>query len=154
MFNGNLNIFFLNKTQVIALNRYRHIFFLIGCFLFLTSCGPKSLEDYKEEGKGITRSLIQELREIRNRDQLLASTSLLQKRFDQLVFVMIGAREFQYKYPNMESHELTLADHELSDKLRIELNRIYHIEGAKQIIEKCQEMALNRLDACEKKLSK
>jgi hypothetical protein len=37
-------------------------------------------------------------------------------------------------------------DHELSDMLRIELERIYRIEGGRQIIEKCQENARTLLE--------
>jgi hypothetical protein len=146
-------LFIFSKKSVFRLKQYFQLTLLGTAILLLTSCGPKNLEDYKEEGKGVTRSLIQELRHIRNRDELLAAHHLLQKRFDQLVSIIIAAREFQHKYPDWETHELSLLDHELSDKLRVELNRLYQIEGGRQIIEKYQEMALNRLDACEKKLN-
>ncbi|WP_158021734.1 hypothetical protein [Candidatus Protochlamydia naegleriophila] len=127
---------------------------LLAFSLLMTGCSPRSLEDFKEEGEGITRSLIQELQKIRSRDQLVASTGRLQRLFDELVLVAIAAREFHHTHQELEMIELTLTDHELSDRLRVELNRIYRFEGGRQIIEKCQEAALNRLDACEKRLCK
>jgi hypothetical protein len=42
-------------------------------------------------------------------------------------------------------------DRALSEHLRRELNRIYGIEGGREIIEKCQEEALFRLDGFEKR---
>ena len=45
---------------------------LLGIMFFLilvTSCGPRSLEDFKEEGEGVVRSLIQELQAIHYREQ-------------------------------------------------------------------------------------
>jgi len=38
--------------------------------------------------------------------------------------------------------------------LHAELRRIYHIEGARSLVEKAQEDALNRLDAFEKRRAK
>jgi hypothetical protein len=122
--------------------------------LFLTSCGPKSLEDFREEGRGVTRSLIQELQVIQTRQELLQVQSRLQKLFDNLVTIMTNGREFQEKYSKQESLELTKEDHEISEELRIQLQRIYYIDGGKEIIEKCQEQALQRLDAFEKRLAR
>lgn len=127
------------------------VFFLV---LTVTSCGPRSLEDYREEGAGITRSLIKELTATRSREELLQAAPNLKKQFERLVDVMIAAREFREKHPKAESLELTKIDHELSDQLRCELNRLYALEGGREIIEKCQETALHRLDAFEQRLAK
>ncbi|WP_068467749.1 hypothetical protein [Candidatus Protochlamydia phocaeensis] len=136
------------------MNNSGRIGLVLALVLLLAGCGPRSLDDFKEEGKGITRTLIQELQSIYTRDQLVASTSKLQRLFDKLADVMIAAREFRHKNSQLDSVILTKQDHELSDTLRIELNRIYRLEGGRQIIEKCQESALHRLDACQKRLSK
>jgi hypothetical protein len=127
-------------------------YLLILCFL--TGCGPSSLEDFQEEGEGFSRSLVKELRTIQNRKDLLESAPKLKKRFDGLVDLMIRAREFKEKHPFLESNELIKMNHDLSDQLRIELNRIYAIEGGRELIEKCQEEGLNRLDAFERRLHK
>ena len=126
-------------------------FFIFLCLLFvMSSCGPRSLDDFQEEAEGIIRSLIQDLRAIHTREQLLAATGRLQKQFDRLVSVMIAAEEFRFFHPELEKEENIRPSHELSDLLRVELNRIYRLEGGRTLIEKCQEKALYRLDAFEK----
>jgi hypothetical protein len=125
------------------------------CFLFflivlaLSSCGRNSLEDFRSEGEEITRSLIQEFRKIRTRSQLLNASPKLKRLFNDLVDVMIAAHEFRHKQANLDKNFVSY-NSELSNQLRLELNRIYKIEGGRQIIEKCEEQALHRLDAYEK----
>lgn len=121
------------------MKNYLLIFIFFSVLLALLSYNPKTLEDFKEEGKGITRTLIRDLQKIRTRDRLINSAKNLQELFNQLAEVMRGAQEFHSRHPG----EITLmkGDHELSDMLRIELERIYRIEGGRQIIEKCQENA-------------
>lgn len=115
---------------------------IIPLFFILCSCGSHNLEDYKEEGEGITRSLIQELKKIRTREKLLASTHKLKALFNRLADTMISAEIYRRDHPDLEIAE---ANHELSDQLRGELNRIYEMDGGRQIIEKCEEKALHRL---------
>ena len=118
--------------------------------MLIFSCGKSTLEDYREEGRSVTKELIQELKKIRNKDQLLVSAAKLQKLFDQMVDVMIAAQNQKLELHKQEGLELTKEDHDLSDSLRFELNRVYNIEGGKAIIEKTQEKALNRLENYEK----
>lgn len=120
-------------------------------FCIVTSCGPRSLDDFEEEGEGIVRSLIQELEMIQSREQLLVNSTLLQRHFDRLVNTMIAAEEWISSHPEQCKMRGIPPNHELSDLLRIELNRLYCLEGGRQIIEKCQEKALHRLDAFEQK---
>lgn len=125
------------------------------CILCLaTGCGTRSLDDFREEGEGVTRSLIQELQTIHTREQLLSSSGRLQRLFDNLVNVMMAAEEYCSGHPELEKGELMPHNHELSDQLRIELNRLYRLEGGRQFIEKCEENALHRLDAFKKKLNR
>lgn len=130
----------------------KRFFWTFLILLFLASCGSRSLDEFQEEGEGLIRSLIQELQTIHSREKLLASSGKLQKYFERLVNIMIAAEEFSYSHPELEKGESIR--HDLSDQLRIELNRLYRLEGGRQIIEKCQEKALHRLDAFEKKDSK
>jgi hypothetical protein len=132
---------------------FRSIFLLLS-FLSLASCGSHSLEDFREEGKGVTLELIETLEPIYTREDLLDVVPRLRYLFDKLVNTMIAAREFHEKHPNAEITSPSENDHALSERLRRELNRIYFIEEGSDIIEKCQEAGLNRLDACEKKIEK
>ena len=91
---------------------------------------------------------------IHTREQLLASTSNLQRLFNRLANLMIAAEDFSISHPEQEKGPLRWQNHDLSDQLRVELNRIYRLEGGRQILEKSQENALQRLDAFEKRLMK
>jgi hypothetical protein len=122
--------------------------------IFCTGCGSRTFEDLQEEGKGVIRSIIQELQLVKTREELLASSGMLQGQFDRLATIMIKAEELGDAHPEWDKGELSAVDHELSDRLRIELNRIYRIEGGRQIIEKCQEKGLHRLDAFERKIKR
>jgi len=122
----------------------------ISC-LFLCSCGPRNLDDYAEEGEGIVRSLIQDLKIIHTREQLLAAASELQRQFEKLGAVMVAAEDFASAHPEADRGISQRFNHDLSDQLRVELNRLYRLEGGRQIIEKSQEKALFQLDACKRK---
>jgi hypothetical protein len=93
--------------------------------------------------------LIAELKQIRSRDDLVEHAPRLQELFNSLVDVIIKAQEFKDKHP--EESDLSINKESMeSDQLRIELNRVLHMEGGREVIEKAQEAALNRLDAFEK----
>lgn len=122
--------------------------------LLLTGCGPSSSEDFKEQGKSLTHKLLAELEPINSREEILKIAPRLQKIFDEMVSVMIAAREFTEKHPKMGESDLNDADHELSEQLRLELNRIYKIDGCREVVEKAQRQALQRLDIFEKRREK
>lgn len=116
-------------------------------FVLLTSCHSSlTLEDYTEESQGIIKSLIKELQNIHNRDQLNLKKKQLQILFEQLVDVMIAIEIFLNSQPEKEKNYQFFTNHELSDQLRYELNRVLSIDGARQIIEKTQENAIHRLE--------
>jgi hypothetical protein len=108
----------------------------------MQSCSSSYYEEYREEGQGTLRKLLKELRKIRNRDDLAAVTPNLEKLFLQLAQTMVVAKRFQEKNPQTPFPEFSTKDHELSDQVRTELNRIYRLEGGREGIEKCQETAL------------
>lgn len=118
--------------------------------LILAGCKSLTLEDFREEGEGVTRSLIQTLQTIHNRDQLLAASERIEYLFDRLVSVMIEAATFYDSLPEEEKGETLRSSYDLSDPLRLELNRLYRLEAGRTLIEKCQERPLQRLDAFEK----
>lgn len=113
----------------------------------LFSCSTQSLAHFRFEGEAVSRQLINELKQIRTRDDLIEHSSRLQELFNRLVDVIIKAQEFKDKHPEEQIEPISEAS--LSDQLRIELNRVLHMEGGKEVIEKAQEEALNRLDAFE-----
>ncbi len=120
--------------------------------LVFVSCNSKSLDDYYDEGQNQISSIISDLESIQTRQQLLDASSRLQKQYIDLVNIIISAEEYLDKHPDQKiwQHQETL----LSDRLREELNRLYQIEGAREIMEKCQQEALYRLDAYEQRRSK
>src|SRR5438477_48224 len=124
---------------------FSSIFMLI----LLCSCGTASLEEFREQGDVVVHALIQELNAIHKRDQLVRSSPKLKRLFGDLVDLMIDAQNYRERHPDEEISELSLHNHLVSDQLRAEINRIYRIEGARPILEKCQEEALLRLDAYE-----
>lgn len=119
--------------------------------LLLSGCGSRSMQDHLEEGEHLTLELIEELEVIRSREELIVAAPRLKQLFDQLVDTMIAAKEFREKHPSAETPLLTDRNRSLSELLKTELNRIYKLDGGREIIEKCQLDALNRLDGYTKK---
>lgn len=132
--------------------RLPRIFFVasLSLIIFFSSCSSESLTDFHYEGEAVSRLLIAELQQIRSRDDLLVHAPRLQELFNQLVDLMIHAQEFKDTHPNA-SLDVVFKEHSESDRLRIELNRVLHMEGGKEVLEKAQESALNHLDIFEKK---
>lgn len=104
----------------------------------MLSCS--SGDDPRREGHKIIKLLIQDLQKIRTRDDLLVVEPLLEKHFLKLAQVMIGSRERDGE------GELKESDHILSEQLRVQLNRVYHIEGGREIIERTQVRAIELLN--------
>ena len=124
--------------------------FFVGLLALLFSCSPQTLSDFKHEGEAISKLLVEELKQIRSRDDLVEHTPKLQQLFDSLVEVIIQAQEFKRKHPQVSLENSSHKEQSVSDQLRIELNRVLHMEGGREVIEKAQEASLNRLDAYEK----
>lgn len=115
--------------------------------VFFTACGtPQSLEEFREEGQGIEKSLLTLLKTIQVDEELYSAIPALTKHFDDLVDVMIGAHQWQESHPGARAPLMTKEAHELSSALSQELNRIYKLERGRLLIEKSQENSLQRLD--------
>lgn len=119
--------------------------FVLSSLLSLLACSRNSLEDFKEEAKGITRTISETLRQIHTREELIKQAPRLKKLFNDLTDIIIASNEFQKKHPKEDRPALNAEDRLQSDILREELNRIYRLEGGREIIEKTQEEALHRL---------
>lgn len=123
-----------------------HCFFLLLTITLLLSCSSRNLEDFRDEGEGIIRALTAELKKIRSRDDLLVHAPKLKQLFESIVDLIIQAETYKEAHPEAEIALHHKKEQSASDQLRIELNRILHMEGGREVIEKVQEDALNRLD--------
>ncbi|MBA3816096.1 MAG: hypothetical protein H0X29_06185 [Parachlamydiaceae bacterium] len=125
------------------------IFLLISAFL-LFSCSQRTLEDFRDEGEGVVRALTAELKKIRSRDDLLTHAPNLKKYFELLADIIIEASKYKETHPESELISPNKKEQSASDQLRIELNRVLHLDGGPEVIEKVQEEALNRLELFNK----
>ena len=109
--------------------------------LLLTACsrGP---EEIREEGQSVMRGLVKEFKGVKSRDELMEKEERIKVLFDKFVKVLVEAKIYLEKHD--EALEFKWKDHELSDELKAEINRLYRIEGCKEIIEKCEREALTR----------
>ena len=133
--------------------RLPRIFFvsiLIGLITLLFSCSTQSLTDFRDEGEAVCRLLLSELKQIRSRDDLIVHAERLRELFDRLVDVIIRARVFKDTHPEASIDSAFFKEQVVSDQLRIELNRVLHMEGGREVLERAQESALNHLDAYER----
>ena len=121
------------------------LFFLF--LLILSACSPSSGNEFHEKGDRISRLLIIELKQIRSREDLLAHSIKLEELFNQLADLMIEANAASAPSFEFGLDESSGLDPSVSDQLRVELNRVIHMEGGRDVIEKVQGKALNRLDA-------
>jgi hypothetical protein len=110
-------------------------------------CSPNSLEDFHHEGEAVVRQLTEDLRAIQSREDLQSAFSLLQRRFDTLVSLMIEARKYQGGHSEEDFQEISLP---CDGELLKEMQRLYRLEGGREIIERAQREALLRLDAFER----
>lgn len=122
---------------------------LLLVFLCFVGCGSHTQEDFRDEGQRRIILLINQLRTIKTQEQLLAAQEGLKIQFNELVDLMIRAREARLKYPEAENLPLLLDDH-LNIDLQAQLQRVCRITGGLEILERSQEASLNRLDCFER----
>jgi hypothetical protein len=114
----------------------------------LYGCSPSSLEDFHYEGESCCRALVKDLQKIHSREELMRATPVIKNHFEELVTLMIHAREFQENHP--DENTPPAVENAVCRLLEEELRRIYALEGGREIIERTQQEALVRLDAFEK----
>ncbi len=122
--------------------------------LLCAACGPQSLEDYRREGRQSVRSQAKELSRIQSRQDLITEGPKIKKKFNEMVDLIIAAREFYESRPSEEMVPLTEEDREASDQLQVEIERIGRIQGAESLLAKYREEALDRLHRFELQLQK
>ncbi len=126
-------------------------FHFFAIFLVLSSCQASSLDDFRYEGASQVRLLIEDLKGVESREDLVDAAPLLKKRFEKIVDLMIQSRVYQQKNPGLEISFYS-SNQALSDSLLEQMKRVYALEGGKECIEKAQREAMLRLDAKEKTL--
>lgn len=119
-------------------------FFLILLSFTIISCGKPTLEDYREEGQSVLRSLVNDLRSVRTRQDLVVAVPALQKHFDRLAAIMIEAEQLRLEHGDMR--DIHVGEPHISDDLRAELTRIYQLPDGRELIEQCQEGAFMKLE--------
>lgn len=128
-------------------SNFIHLLLCCICFLSFLACTSRNMDDLREEGEGIINALNAELKQIRSRDDLSSHVNQLQLLFNLLVTVIIEMESYKDAHPDAVTSLQNRKEPLASDQLRIELNRILHMEGGREVIEKIQEESLNRLDA-------
>jgi hypothetical protein len=117
--------------------------------LALPSCQPTTLEDFQLEGAPLARRLLEDLKKIETREDLLLLEPALKRDFEKLVDLMIQARAFQQKNLDLEIPFQNI-NQILNASLLEEMKRVYEIEGGRESVERAQREALLKLDAKEK----
>ncbi len=113
--------------------------------LFLMSCSGNSNKNYIDRGGAIADQLAKELSGIQTKEELVAQGPKIQKRYSQLVDLMIEARIEKQKRP----HAFPANDPptKSSQNLQMQLMRIYEIEGGRSFMEKLTRESLYRLES-------
>ena len=119
--------------------------------LCLVGCGQRSAEDYRDDGQRLATELTHKLKAIRTKEQLQAAQDAIKADFDGLVDLMIRAREWRLRHPQTKELD-PLASDSVNIDLQAQLRRVSRIAGCLEILEKCQDGALNRLDKFEKEI--
>ena len=73
----------------------RYLIFMV----LLCGCNPSSLEDFQHEGEALCRSIVADVQDINNREDLAKASPKLKKRFNNLVDLMIEARTYSQAHP-------------------------------------------------------
>lgn len=118
---------------------------LLFLFLFfaLTACQRPSPAYFQEQGHQKVEELIVELQKIESIDELIAHAIQIKTLYEELVDLIIQAKVYQKKHKVYWKIE---AMHRgVNEELRRELNRLYKLPGAKEIMEKYQLQACQRL---------
>jgi len=105
------------------------------------------------EGAAEVRLLVERLKKIEGREDLVDAEPVLKKHFEKIVDIAIQARIFQQKNPG-EEVRISEFGKLRGDALLEQMKRVYAIEGGRACIERVQREAMLRLDAKEKMLEK
>ncbi|MBB65059.1 MAG: hypothetical protein CMO81_08340 [Waddliaceae bacterium] len=118
-----------------------YIILFISLSVFLHSCGPRSLEDCRDQAERVSRNLLYDLEKIETKDDLTRAIPKLRGHYTQLADLLIDAH-------SLKEGEITVysPSHSLNEDLRKELVRVYSIDGGRELMEKAQREGLHRLN--------
>jgi len=128
--------------------------FLFTCLFFLVSCCPTSQKDFRQEGETLSKKLLRDLQAIQTREQLVKALPILRGRFNDLVNLIMQAQEAQGKYVEEWEEEALTFNEELNFALFSELKRLYGLEGGRELVEKAEREALQRLSSFQTNFTK
>lgn len=119
-------------------------------FFLLFSCGVHSKADCRNSAKGVVKSMMYQLRQVDSIEDLQRVGPALKKKFVSLVDIMILAQNVDAPL----SDEIEYVQSYLNNALKIELERIFKIQGCKEKMQELQREALIRLDKHHQRLKK
>ena len=124
-------------AKLMKKNRTVLLFLLLGVLSIFSSCSNLKKEERKSYEK--MHDLVSIFEEIETKEDVIGHSIQLKRAFLELVDLI---DEFKNEKKEV-SHPIL--DKE-SDKLLFHMKRVYEIEGAKELIEEYQKMALLKLD--------
>lgn len=127
---------------------------ILGFFLLLSACSPHSPKEFEQEGQAVCEDLVELLQTISSREELLDNEALLKKKFESLVTLMVAAARVHEMEGQVEEVEQGYPFRQASHQLKMQLQRIYELEGGREIIERSQHEALVRLDSEQRSFQK
>jgi hypothetical protein len=117
------------------------IFIVLGLVAFLSGC-ETSMPSHQRRAEKRAEALLTELQEVKRRDQLLASQERIAKAYRQLAEALVEAEQYRKHHPE---EGLAAVGDELGTQLKRELQRLYAMEGGRELLESAQEEALEQL---------
>lgn len=120
----------------------------------MTGCKPGSLDEFRRAGRQSARSLSKELSAVQSRQDLITAGPRIKKKFDEMVDLIIAAREFYERHPEKGMIPLDEDDREASDSLKKEIERVMRLQGGETLLAEYREEALDRLHRFELQVEK
>ena len=119
-----------------------NLLFLI--LFFFVSCSPRSYEDFRYEGEAVARSIAQDLKAVRTKEDLEKILPRLRKKFQKLADLIVALRKFRQEQPPEEAC-YSAYEAKANEELHSEIRRIYQMPGARQLMEQAQRDALTQI---------
>lgn len=125
---------------------------LISVLLVIASgCSPESYDDFQREGERWSKEMSYELDQIQTREELVEKLPRIQKLYDEFAELFVEVRGYQLE---QRGDEIQQYQNNASKQLSASLKRIYTLEGGRELMERAQKEALEKIDRFEKELEK
>ena len=119
--------------------------------IMLSACAPSSMEEFRREGEAISRNFTLQLQKVETREDLVEMLPKIKKCYEEIVDLMIDLSAFKERHFGEAVDAWYASDQLASETLMIEMQRIYRLEGGKELMEDAQKESLFRLDAVLRK---